>query len=273
MRDEHAPTRDIRTTTAGGWLGQLSAILHLFGVSLRRLVRSRQTMVCVLLLGFAAMAVTAWSIGRDRSPAAFIEEVYLIVYVSFLLPIFSLCYGTAGIASDREEQTLVYLLVTPVPRPLIFAAKFAAALTPALAWTMLGMLLLCWLAGAPGMEAWRLLWPSIFWGTTAYVALFVLFSAAFRRATIVALAYALFLETLIGNTPGIAKRLAISYYIRCLAFDAGEAVGVKPAGGNNPELFLAVTAPTAQLVLYLFSCGLLLAGLILFSVREYSRQG
>lgn len=271
MHDKHANTRDMPATTANVWLGQLSAMLHLYRVSLRRLVWSRQTMVCVLLLGFTAMVVAAWAFRHDRSPAAFIEEVFLIVFVSFLLPIFSLCYGTAGIASDREHQTLVYLLVTPLPRPLIFAAKFAAALTPALAWTMLGMLLLCWLAGAPGMEAWHLLWPSILWGTTAYVALFVLFSAAFRRATIVALAYALFLETLIGNTPGIAKRLAISYYIRCLAFDAGAAVGVSPAGGNNPELFLAVSAPTAQMVLYLLCGGLVLAGMILFSVREYSR--
>jgi ABC-type transport system involved in multi-copper enzyme maturation permease subunit len=271
MHDELSPTRKLPTPTAYAWIGQLSAMLHLYWISLRRLVRSRQTMVCVLLLGFTAMVVAAWSIGHDRSPAAFIEEVFLIVFVSFLLPIFSLCYGSAGIASDREEQTLVYLLVTPLPRPLIFAAKFAAALTPALAWNMLGLLLLCWLAGAPGTEAWHLLWPSVLWGATAYVALFVLFSAAFRRATIVALSYALFLETLIGNTPGIAKRLAISYYIRCLAFEAGEAVGVSPAGGNNPELFLAVSASTAQMVLLLLSGGLLLAGLILFSVREYSR--
>jgi ABC-type transport system involved in multi-copper enzyme maturation permease subunit len=258
-------------TTAAEIMGQLSACLHLFGLSLRRLFRSRQTIVCVLLLGFASIAVVAWSIRHERSPKEFIEEIFLAVYVSFLLPVFSLSQATAGIASDRDEQTLVYLLVSPLPRPMIFLAKSSASLVLALAWTLGGMTLLCWLGGQPGMAALRVLWPGILWSTVTYVALFLLFSVTFRRATIIALAYALFIETLIGNMPGIAKRLAVSFYTRCLIFDAGTVFGVSPSGAGNADLFVAVSGPTAQMILYLLSGGLLLAGLSVFSLREYAR--
>jgi hypothetical protein len=80
----------------------------------------------------------------------------------------------------------------------------------------------------------------------------------------------LFIETLIGNMPGIAKRLAVSFYTRCLIFDAGSAFGVSPSGPGNPDLFAAIPGPTAQMILYLLIGGLTLAGLWMFSVREYS---
>jgi ABC-type transport system involved in multi-copper enzyme maturation permease subunit len=243
----------------------------LFSLSLRRLFRSRQTIVCCLLLAMASIAVVAWSLRRERSPKEFIEEIFMAVYVSFLLPIFCLSQGTAGIASDREEQTLVYLLVTPLPRPLIFLAKSSASLLLALAWTLGGMALICWFGGRPGRTAFLVLWPSVLWSTIAYVALFLLFSVTFRRATMIALAYALFIETLIGNMPGIAKRLAVSFYTRCQIFDAGAEFGVSPPGSGAGDLFTAIPGPTAQTILCLLSGGLLLAGLSIFTVREYSR--
>lgn len=253
------------------WSGHLSASLHLLGVSVRRLLWSRQTFVSVLLLAFASLAVVGWSLRHERSSAEFIDQVFQAVYVTFLLPIFCLSYGTAGIASDWEERTLVYLLMTPLPRPLIFLAKAVASLAVSAAWTLGSLAFFCWLAGEPGIESLRLLWPAIWWATCAYVALFLLFSVLFRRATIVALAYALFLETLIGSMPGIAKRLAVSFYARCMIFEAAAELGSHPTGPNSPELFLPISAAAAQTVLILLSVGLTLAGLVVFTNKEYAR--
>jgi hypothetical protein len=91
----------------------------------------------------------------------------------------------------------------------------------------------------------------------------------FRRATILALGYALFLETLMGNMPGIVKRLAVSFYARCLVFDASEPFGIGPSGPFNELLFLPLSASVAQTVLVSASAGLLLLGLVMFSVKEY----
>ncbi len=254
-----------------GFFGHVTASWHLFLVSLRRLLWARQTIVCVMLLTLAALAVVAWAIRRERLPEQFVEQIFLPVYVTFLLPIFCLSYATAGIASDRDEQTLVYLLMTPLPRPWIFLSKSAASMLLALAWTMGALWLICWIAGSAGLPAWHVLWPGIGWTTVAYVALFLLLSVLFRRATIIALGYALFLETLVGNMPGIAKRLAISFYTRCLIFDATAEFGVMPSGPGGAELFVPIAAATAQSILYLLCGGLLLAGLWVFSRSEYAK--
>jgi ABC-type transport system involved in multi-copper enzyme maturation permease subunit len=249
--------------------GKFSASWHLAAISLRRLAWSRQTVISILLLSLAAVAVFAWSHRRDRTPADFIEDILVTVYMSFLLPMFCLSFASAGVSTDREEQTLVYLLTTPLPRPWILLAKLIAALVMSLAWTIGSLAVLCYLAGKPGVAAFSAVWPAIFAATLAYVALFQLFSVVFRRATIVSLGYALFLETLVGNMPGIVKRLTISFYARCLFFEAAADLGIGPTGPFNPLLFQPLPAATAQLVIYTGSGALLLAGLVIFTTREY----
>lgn len=249
--------------------GTLSGAWHLAWITLRRLVWSRQTIICALLLTLAALAVFAWSYRRDRTPAEFIEEVLLTVYVSFLMPIFCLSFASAGVASDREEQTLVYLLTTPLPRPFIFAAKAGAALAISLGWTVGSLALLCYLAGKPGADTFPSVWRSVVASTVAYVALFQLFSVIFRRATIVALGYSLFLETLVGNMPGIVKRLTICFYTRCMIFESSSNLGIGPTGSFNAILFQPIPGATAQTLLYAGSATLLLAGMWIFSTREY----
>jgi ABC-type transport system involved in multi-copper enzyme maturation permease subunit len=226
-------------------------------------------MVSLLLLAFAVLAVIAWSLRRERDALEFTEEILLPVYASFLLPIFCLCYGAASISGDREERTLVYLLMTPLPRPLIHLAKFSAALVLTLTWTLGGMAILCRIAGPAGWESFERFWTAALWSTLAYVSMFHLFSVLFYRATIIALAYALFLETFVGNMPGIVKRVAITFYTRCAIFDAGSQLGMGPAGGRNPELYLPVSGQTACLVLWGTAGILFLLGTVLFSRREY----
>lgn len=129
--------------------------------------------------------------------------------------------------------------------------------------------MLCRLAGKPGLETWPAVWPSVLWSTVAYVALFLLFSVVFRRATLLALAYALFLETLVGNLPGIAKRLAISFYTRCLVFESADELDLRLKGLYKPELFLPISGSAAEIVLLTLCGALFLIALTIFSVREY----
>jgi len=243
--------------------------MYLTGVTLRRLFRSRQTVVSLLLFGFAVLVVIAWSLRRERTAVDFVQQILLPVHIAFLLPIFCLCYGAASISSDREEQTLVYLLVTPLPRPLIYWGKYNAALLLALAWTLGSMAILCRVAGSAGWESFQRFWPAVLLATLAYVSLFHLLSAVFRRATIIALVYTLLLEAFLGNMPGIVKRVAITFYTRCLIFDAGESLGVGPAGGQNPALFLPLSGQMAFAVLCVLATTFFLLGMWQFSRREY----
>jgi ABC-type transport system involved in multi-copper enzyme maturation permease subunit len=243
--------------------------MYLAGISTVRLLTSRQSVISLMLLAFAMLVAIAWSLRGERDVLEFTEELLLPVYITFLLPIFCLCYGVGGISSDREERTLVYLLVTPVPRPLVHLAKFVASMVLALAWSLGGMALLCIAAGAPGWGSFQLFWPATLWATIAYVALFHLLSVLFQRATIIAIAYALFLEAVVGNMPGIVKRVAITYYTRCMIFDAGAPLGMGPAGRHNPDLYLPISGQAAWIVLFVLAGAFFLIGTWAFSRREY----
>jgi ABC-type transport system involved in multi-copper enzyme maturation permease subunit len=247
----------------------LNACWLLMTVSLRRMIRTRQTVISGLLLVCAALAVVAWSLRHQRTPQQFVHDMLLPVYVSFLLPMLCLCYATPSIAGEREERTLVYLLATPLPRPLIYAAKFAAVLLVTLAWTFGTFATLSWLAGTVGRNLFRAFCPAVFWSTAAYVGLFHLLSATLRRATIVGLVYALFLEALLGNMPGIIKRVAISFYTQCLILDAGRGLGVEPTAIRDPRLLVPVSGSTAWQVLCALTVVLFAIGTWVFSRREY----
>jgi ABC-2 type transport system permease protein len=250
--------------------GQLRAVVHLVWVAFWRLVRSRQTLISLLLLLFASLVVMAWSLRGERSAAQFLEEIILPLYVSFLLPIFCLCFATPSIAGEREERTLVYLLSTPLPRPMIHAAKFAAAFIASAVWTVGGLVGLCLLAGTSGRETLYYLWPTALWTTLAYVGLFHLLSVTFRRATIIALGYALFLEAFVANVPGIVKRVTISFYAHCSIFAATEPLGMGPTGSRSADLYQPVSGSTALTVFMAASLVLFLLGTWIFSRREYS---
>jgi ABC-2 type transport system permease protein len=192
------------------------------------------------------------------------SEFLIVVFASFVVPICALAFGTASIGGDREDKTLVFLLVRPIPRWLILLAKFSATLPLVLGLVLGSYWLYCRLAGAVGQVAFDLYLPAITYMTLAYVCLFHLFAVSFRHATIIALVYAIFMETLIGNLPGIVKRVAVNYYGRSLLYAAGEADGAKMPDGFQPLSLEVATWALAGIALG----GLLLACLV-FSRREY----
>lgn len=252
-----------------GWTARLRGTAWLGVLSFGRLLKARQAFVSLLLVALSAIAVVAWALRREASPARFVDEIILPIYVSFLLPVLCLCNAAPSVAGERNDGTLVYLLAAPLPRPLLHAAKFVAAGAAALLWTLGSLALLCWLGGPSGREALPLLAAPIFWSTWAYVGLFHLFSVVFRRATVVALGYALLVEAFLGNVPGIVKRVAVSFYTHSAIFAAAEPLGMESAGSRDFELYQPISGPAAMTALMVATAVLFLAGTWQFTRREY----
>lgn len=196
----------------------------------------------------------------------FSNWVVFSIYLSFLLPVWSLSFATEALGSEREARSLVWLLTRPLPRPAIYLAKFTALLPWALGLNLGGFALLCVLAGQPGRQALALFWPAVFWATLAFCALYHLFAAAFRRAAVVALIYSFFLETILGNMPGLMKRVSIGFYARCMMFDVAQDQGLQPV---KPSVYLPVSGTTALWVLVAATAVLLVTGMFLFARTEY----
>lgn len=245
----------------------LFACSHLFWLSIRRQFFSRQTLICLVLTGLACLIVLGWSMQREPSVKKFAEEILIPVHAAFLVPIFSICFGTSGIGGEREDRTLVYLLITPLPRPLVYLMKYLAAMMLVVAWTIGSLAGLCGMARPWGMEAIKLFWPALTLGAVAYASLFHVLGAAFRRGTIISLAYAFFLEGLLGNMPGIVKRVSLSFYLSCMLYDAGSEHRIAPLIAK--DMFLPISGRVAMIALSSVTLTLLVVGLIVFTRREY----
>ena len=203
---------------------------------------------------------------KQSSFYVFSNWIVFSIFVGFLLPIWSLSFATDALGSEREGRSLIWLLTRPLPRPSIYLAKFVALLPWSVVRNLGGFGLVCLVAGAHGQQAFRLYWPAVLGATLAFCALFHLMGALFRRPAIVALVYAFFLETLLGTMPGYMKRISISFYTRCLMFDAAQDYGIQP---EKPSIYLPVSSLAAWSVLLSVTAILLLLGMVVFARSEY----
>ncbi|MCS6852018.1 MAG: ABC transporter permease [Gemmataceae bacterium] len=215
--------------------------------------------------------VAAWRAGLDVSGLyVFSTALVFSVFLSFLLPLWSLSFAVEAVGSERDEGTLIWLLSRPLPRWAIYLGKFLALLPWNLGLNLGGFGLICLAAGLPGRLAFGLYWPAVLAGSLAFASLFHLMGSCFRRSAVVALAYSFFLETILGNMPGYMKRISIGFYVRCLMLDAAGDFGVPP---ERPSIFLPVTPETAWAVLGSLTVLLLVVGMAIFARREYVEEG
>jgi len=131
--------------------------------------------------------------GREFQPDEFryFSEFMILVFASFVVPICALAFGTASVGGDREDRTLVFVLMRPIPRPIVLLAKFIATLPLGVGIGGRRLLALLPVGRGSGPGAFPLYLPATREHDVAYVCLFHLFAVTFRHSTIIALIYAL----------------------------------------------------------------------------------
>ncbi len=247
------------------WTALVSATFH-------RLWWSLHSLLLVFPAAAICLFVLRW---RGRFPqqepeqivhtlSLFTEVVVIYMFASFLVPVVALSFGTTGLGGDREEGTLVFLLTRGIPRWSISLGKLAATLPLVVVFTVAAYWATCRLAGPAGQLAWQAFLPPLFWGAVAYGCFFHLLAALVRYPTIIAVVYALFVETLLGNLPGVIKQLSISFYIRSWIYRIGEPWGVEP-----PSTFLPISAAGCAAVLMSVAGASVLLSLWVLQRKEY----
>jgi ABC-type transport system involved in multi-copper enzyme maturation permease subunit len=203
---------------------------------------------------------------HTNATLVFARGFVMPVYVGFLLPILSLLYAAAALGEEREERTLVYLLVRPLALWKVYLAKAVGIAPLVVATGVGGFAAICLAAGAAGAQAWEMFAPAIALACVAYSCLFLVFGALVPRPLVVGVGYALFAEFLVGNLPGTLKRLSIAYYTKCLIYEAGSPMGFQP---NSRLQFLPVSGQTSEIVLTVAAAVLLAFGAWAFHRKEY----
>jgi ABC-type transport system involved in multi-copper enzyme maturation permease subunit len=229
-------------------------------------IRAFQTFTPGSMAGPVVLAGAFSAVLEQSDFLVFSRVAIFTVFLSFLLPLWSLSFATESFGSEREGSSMLWLLTRPLSRPAIYLAKFVALLPWSLGLNLGGFALLCLAGGRPGPQALRLFWPAVLCGTLAFAALFQLIGAFFKRPAIIAVVYTFFLETILGNMPGYMKRLSLSFYARCMMFDAAQEQGLQP---EKPSMYLPVDGETGLWVLLITTVVLVALGMAIFARAEY----
>ena len=221
-------------------------------------------------IALALLGVTLLIVGVQTSTAGwtfrrFSRGPVMLVYVVFLLPLWTLCFATEALGRERAAQNLIWLMSRPLSRPAIFLGKYLAVLPWCLALNLGGFALICVVAGEVGLKALDVYWPAVIGSTLAYAALFHVLGALVRRPAMLALLYAFFFEMIVGLMPGHLKRLSVTFYTRCLMYEAAQSLDPTVDIRN----FDPVSAASAWLILLLATTALLGVGAWIFSRGEY----
>ena len=185
---------------------------------------------------------------EPRTGEQLAEQILSPLFMGFLLPLISLGYASSTISGERTGQTLVYLLSTSIPRPQIYLSQFAAVLLLTMGITLGCLSMMCVTVGMDGLAVLRAFAPVVTLATVCYVALFLLFSAWLRRATFLALAYALMVETLTANIPGVVKRITVSFYANSWLYN-DSSLGLNPIPADPVSAAVGVLIGIADLAL------------------------
>lgn len=191
---------------------------------------------------------------RDDDPIAVSAGLITNLGLAVVVPIIVLVLATATLGEMRQERTLVYLWLRPIPRWSIALAALLATLIVALPIAAVPLILSAVLAGETS-----LIWPVVVGTVMAvigYSGLFVTLGVAVGRSFLVGLGYVLVWEGLIARAGGGFAKLSILGYAGSVIEHLGD---VDVGGVTQQTLALSLIVPIGVLLGGCFMTAWLLA--------------
>ena len=214
--------------------------LAIVRVTLRQLLGGKR-LIILGLLG-AIPAVVVWFATANQSSSNLLEtynESAIPTLFLIVVPITSIVLGSASLGDERRDGTLSFLVVRPIPRSAIAAAKLAAATLAAVIVSLLSGTLA---SAAVSIRAsdWSTLVPTLVGLAIAagcYAAVFLVLGHLTSRAVLMGLIYLFLWETGISfAAPSLANvslfRIGLTAYAGMLP--ESQAVLAEPLGSLTP---------------------------------------
>jgi len=166
--------------------------------TVRQALPTRRAIVFIIAEASPALVylILASTLSDEAAALERLMAMVITLYFPILLPIVSLVIASSVLGGERRDGTLSFVVLRPIPRWLIAAAKIGAALIVAGGLNALGALAL---GGVYGLEtgAWGLVLAVVVGGlvaTAVYAAVFVPLGFFTDRAVLVALIFVFVFE-------------------------------------------------------------------------------
>ena len=198
-------------------VGSVATIRVVYDVVLRQLVSTARIVALVLLS--LTTTIAGFAIGTSDS-ASITDAAGMIgnLGLAVVVPVVALVFAGAALGDLREDKTLVYLWLRPLPRlPIVVGAALAAltlVVPVAVPPVVLGAALTGAGEGIVGATALATLVAAV-----AYVGIFTLFGVWLRRYIVWGLGYILIWEGFIALGGAGVAQFAIRKYTRSILAD------------------------------------------------------
>jgi ABC-2 type transport system permease protein len=224
------------------------------GATTRALLGRRRTLLVLLFLAapiLLALLARAVPGGEDRQEIAVgLLDTFVVRVV---LPLVALLIGTAVLGAEVDDGTIVFLLVNPVPRWEIVAAKLlvAEAVTLALVVPVTAITGAILVGGVPGVSSSIAtgFTVGVAVGAVVYIAVFVAMSVVTSRALVLGLGYVLLWEGFLASLFAGTRNLSVREYTLAVA---QKVSGVDITAGQSIDPTLAVVMSVVVTVVAVF---------------------
>ena len=235
--------------------GYVASAFRVFDLSLGEMLWSKRTIFMALLVGapiaFALLVRALVMLGapifegaevrngvrstiRVPGPVIF-GHVMWALYLTVIMPILGVFYGTSLMADEVEDKTITYLFVRPIRRGAVLLGKYLAYLvctvSVVLPSVVLVYLLIVPINGTLGGSFLDVLKDLVLLavGLAVYGAVFAFIGAKLKRPLLVGLMFIFGWEPTAMLVPGYMRTFTVSYYIQGLVPHAMPNTGVVSA--------------------------------------------
>jgi ABC-2 type transport system permease protein len=235
-----------------------SAVRALYSLVLRTQA-TRGRLISLGLLGLVGVLVAVAVASADLESTTATEQSVDFVSafgLTFLLPITALVFSAASLGDFREDGSLVYLWLRPVPRWQIIVAALGASITVTLPLVLVPLVVGALIISPEATVVTGTL-GAVVVGVVAYAAIFLALGLRTQRALLWGLVYILLWEGFVSRAGDAAARVSVSNYPRSIL-----------AKLTDTELELADASLAAGFIVPLVVAALAFA----YASRRFQRQ-
>jgi len=228
----------------------------------KQLLFSRRTIALIALSFFPVLIIAAWIYRPDSSsPSELFSNIFISIFLQFVLLIISLLYGTSLINSEIANRTISYLSTRFLRREELFLYRYAGSIP--VAFVVVAVPIAVCLAlldiHTGHLDTLKHLanyYVVLFIGFVAYNAFFAFLGVVMKRPLMVGLLFSFFWEILLANLPGKIPYMTLMFYLRSISYHMANtswSYQMEPfSAAASTLVILSVTAVFLLLGIYVF---------------------
>lgn len=237
----------------------INSILPVAINTFRSTLLSKRTIASLLFMAIPLIISIVWFFKADdfKHPLQSFSDLFDVLYLHFMIPLVTLIMAIDMFHSDIKDRTVSYLLIRPVPKPIIYIGKYLGLVMTQLIIVCIPVLMMFFLMISKGEDLYYLddllgFMVIMTCAVLVYTVIFAFLGILLKHPLMLGLGIAFIWEALISNFGKTVPRFTVMYYLRGIGH---QLIDVRPYTDlpNQASVFWLVIP---LLIIFLLFAGL-----------------